>query len=232
MGDLAPEKEMAIRKLSSGFFITFEGTEGAGKSTQITRLAERLEEKGLEVVVLREPGGTVIGERIRSLLKDPVEGKGMTAVSELLLMNAARAQLVEEIIRPALRKGQIVLCDRFYDSTVVYQGHGRGVPLNRVMPVIEMAVGECQPDLTLLLRTSVGTSERRRSVRDTASGAGGRKDRFESEDNGFFQKIEQGFDACAKDNPDRIKVIDAEGSIDEVANRLWLPVLDALGMAR
>src|SRR5678816_1828412 len=131
-----------------GLFITFEGTEGGGKSTQIQILAERLRQRNVAVRMLREPGGTPIGEEIRHTLKHSEVNHGMTPAAELLLMNASRAQLVREIIRPALAAGEIVLCDRFYDSTTAYQGHGRGLDLQMVRNVIEIAVGNTRPDLT------------------------------------------------------------------------------------
>ena len=125
----------------SGLFLTFEGNEGSGKSTQVARLARRLELMGREVVTLREPGGTPIGEEIRHTLKHSPANQAMTAEAELLLMNASRAQLVREIIRPALASGKVVLCDRFYDSTTAYQGYGRGLDVSVVRAVIEFAVG-------------------------------------------------------------------------------------------
>src|ERR1044071_10342188 len=123
-----------------GLFITFEGTEGSGKSTQIKRLANRIAALGHEVVVLREPGGTPIGEEIRHLLKHSAANDAMTPEAELLLMNAARAQLVREVIRPALDAGKVVLCDRFFDSTLVYQGHGRGLDLKDVRRITDFAI--------------------------------------------------------------------------------------------
>src|SRR5487761_2393448 len=131
-----------------GRFITFEGTEGCGKSTQIRLLANRLTALGHRVRLLREPGGTPIGEEIRHTLKSSPNNGAMTAEAELLLMNASRAQLVREVIRPALAAGEIVVCDRFYDSTTAYQGYGRQLDLEKVKTVIEFAVGETKPDLT------------------------------------------------------------------------------------
>ena len=135
----------------NGRLITFEGTEGCGKSTQIARLVERLRAEGRATRLVREPGGTPIGEEIRHTLKHSPANHAMTAEAELLLMNASRAQLVREVIQPALAAGEIVLCDRFYDSTTAYQGYGRGLDLGRVKAVIDFAVGETRPDLTLLL---------------------------------------------------------------------------------
>src|ERR1051325_11626639 len=149
----------------SGLFITFEGTEGSGKSTQIAVLAERLRAMHYTVRVLREPGGTPIGEEIRHTLKHSEVNCAMTAEAELLLMNASRAQLVREVIRPALAAGEVVLCDRFYDSTTAYQGYGRGLDLKMVEAIISFAVGETRPDLTLLLHVPIDVSESRRQAR-------------------------------------------------------------------
>src|ERR1700742_3040243 len=136
--------------MSKGLFITFEGTEGCGKSTQVQLLAERLRALGHRVRTLREPGGTPIGEEIRHTLKHSKDNHAMTSETELLLMNASRAQLVREIIRPALADGEMVVCDRFYDSTTAYQGYGRGLDLAQVKTVVDFAVGDTRPALTLL----------------------------------------------------------------------------------
>src|ERR1051325_2339017 len=150
-----------------GLFITFEGTEGSGKSTQIPILAERLRSLGHHVRVLREPGGTPIGEEIRHTLKHSKANEAMTPEAELLLMNASRAQLVREIIRPALAAGEIVLSDRFYDSTTAYQGYGRQLDLNMVKAIIDAAVGNTRPDLTLLLHVPQEIAEDRRLARQS-----------------------------------------------------------------
>src|SRR5512133_1878074 len=142
-----------------GLFITFEGNEGSGKSTQISLLAERLRSIGYAVRTLREPGGTPIGEEIRHTLKHSKDNEAMTPETELLLMNASRAQIVREVIRPALAKGGVVLCDRFYDSTIAYQGYGRQLDLKMVRAIVDIAVGETRPDLTLLLQVPQDVSE-------------------------------------------------------------------------
>src|SRR2546425_13327562 len=141
-----------------GLFITFEGTEGSGKSTQISLLAERLRGIGFSVRTTREPGGTPIREEIRHTLKHSADNQAMTAEAELLLMNASRAQLVREVIRPALAAGEIVLCDRFYDSTTAYQGYGRQLDLAKVNLITDFAVEETRPHLTLLLDVPLTTS--------------------------------------------------------------------------
>ena len=203
----------------AGCFITFEGTEGCGKSTHIKKLARRLEAEGHTVRTLREPGGTESGESIRQLLKHGPEE--LTAEAELLLMNASRAQLVREVIRPAIAAGEIVLCDRFYDSTTVYQGTGRGLDAAQVQAVIDFAVGDTRPDLTLLLQIPLKTSEERRARRSET-------DRFEQADRTFFERIEDGYTALAAAEPDRIRVIEADQPLDTVAATIWRIVNDRL----
>src|SRR5438445_12871950 len=148
--------------MPQGRFITFEGTEGAGKTTQIQLLAERLRQLGQIVRPVREPGGTALGEEIRHTLKHSPQNAGMTPETELLLMNASRAQLVREVIRPALAQGEIVLCDRFYDSTIAYQGYGRQLDLAKVQTMLDFAVEDTRPHLTLLLEVPLEVSEARR----------------------------------------------------------------------
>ena len=203
----------------AGCFITFEGTEGCGKSTHIKKLARRLEAEGHTVRTLREPGGTESGESIRQLLKHGPEE--LTAEAELLLMNASRAQLVREVIRPAIAAGEIVLCDRLYDSTTVYQGTGRGLDAAQVQAVIDFAVGDTRPDLTLLLQIPLKTSEERRARRSET-------DRFEQADRTFFERIEAGYTALAAAEPDRIRVIEADQPLDTVAAAIWRIVNDRL----
>lgn len=211
----------------AGRFITFEGTEGGGKTTQITLLAERIRKLGQTVRVLREPGGTPIGEEIRHTLKHSDQSHAMTPEAELLLMNASRAQLVREIIRPALAAGEIVLCDRFSDSTIAYQAYGRGLDLKQVQSVIDFAVGETRPDLTLLLHVPLSVSESRRQIRQ--SSAAPQRDRFEESDRTFFERVEKGYLALAASQPKRIKLIDATKTINEVADEIWAFVRPILG---
>lgn len=203
----------------SGLFITFEGTEGGGKSTQIALLAERLRTLGQRARVLREPGGTPIGEEIRHLLKHHPANEVMMPEAELLLMNASRAQLVLEVIRPALTAGEIVLCDRFYDSTTAYQGYGRQLDLALVQSVIDFAVGRTRPHLTVLLHVPPEVSEARQHARQ-ASNAGPR-DRFEEADRAFFRRVEHGFEEIAKAEPERVRIVDATQSIEAVHDDIW-----------
>ncbi len=203
----------------SGLFITFEGTEGGGKSTQVALLAERLRTLGRKVRVLREPGGTPIGEEIRHLLKHHPANESMMPEAELLLVNASRAQLVLEVIRPALAAGEIVLCDRFYDSTTAYQGHGRQLDLVRVQSVVDFAVGCTRPHVTLLLRVPTEVSAARSLARQAATG--GPRDRFEEEDRAFFLRVEHGFQSIAEAQPERVKIVDATQSIEAVHGDIW-----------
>jgi dTMP kinase len=181
-----------------GLFITFEGTEGCGKSTQVSLLAERLRGMGLLVRTIREPGGTPIGEEIRHTLKHSHQNQAMTAEAELLLMNASRAQLVREVIRPALAAGEIIVCDRFYDSTTAYQGYGRELNLTMVRQVVDLAVGNTRPDITLLLHVSPEISNARRLARQPHLPLDIKRDRFEEADHAFFERVAQGFRAVAE----------------------------------
>jgi dTMP kinase len=203
-------------------FITFEGNEGSGKSTQIQRLATRLRDAGCEVITLREPGGTPIGEEIRHTLKHSHQNAAMTPEAELLLMNASRAQLVREVIRPSLAKGITVLCDRFYDSTTAYQGYGRNLDLERVQAVIDFAVGDTRPDLTLLMLISHDLSEQRRLGRQARMPF--MRDRFEEADRAFFERVEAGYRDLARGEPGRVKMLPAERDPDAVEEAVWTVV--------
>ena len=206
-----------------GLFITFEGTEGSGKSTQAVLLVDRLRDWGHTVRVFREPGGTPIGEEIRHTLKHSHANAAMTPAAELLLMNASRAQLVREQIRPALAKGEIVVCDRFYDSTTAYQGYGRQLDLETVRRVIDVAVGITRPDLTLLLDISPEISaERLRSRQATLPFI---RDRLEEGDQAFFERVTQGYRVIASEEPERVRVIDACGTRENVQSAIWQLIL-------
>ena len=196
-----------------GRFITFEGGEGCGKSTQVKRLAEALEAFGREVVVTREPGGTRLAELVRSLLKDERDDPPCDR-SELLLFLAARAQRVKNVIRPALAAGKWVVCDRFSDSTFAYQGYGRGLPLDELRLMNGFACDGLTPDLTLLLdvRPEVARERMRRREEATNTSA----DRIEQAGDGFHDRLRAGFMELAAADPGRIKVIDANGTPDEV----------------
>ena len=203
----------------TGRLITFEGTEGSGKSTQISLLAERLRATGRGVLTLREPGGTPIGEEIRHTLKHSAANHAMVAEAELLLMNASRAQLVREVIRPALAAGEIVLCDRFYDSTTAYQGYGRQLDLQVVKSIIDFAVGATRPDLTLLFVVSHEVSRERLLARQATMPF--MRDRIEEADRGFFERVARGYQAIAAAEPKRVRVIDATGREQQVSANIW-----------
>ena len=211
-------------------FITFEGTEGCGKSTQVELLAQRLHALGYRVRTFREPGGTPIGEEIRHTLKHNKVNVTMTYETELLLMNASRAQLVRETIRPALVVGEIVLCDRFYDSTTAYQGYGRGLDLALVKSVIDFAVGDTRPDLTVLLHVTPGVSaERLRSRQSTLPFI---RDRMEEGDRHFFARVAQGYEAIAAAEPNRVRVVNGSGPVEVVCENIWelvRPILPRVG---
>jgi dTMP kinase len=212
--------------MAQGMFITFEGSEGCGKSTQMELLVRHLRALSYRVRTAREPGGTPIGEEIRHTLKHSHSNAAMTAEAELLLMNASRAQLVREIIRPALAAGELVVCDRFYDSTTAYQGHGRQLDLKMVQSVIDVAVGDTRPDLTLLLTVTPEVGELRRALRQSTLPF--MRDRIEEGDQPFFERVERGFAAIAAAEPDRVRVVEASGSLETVADRVWEQVQAAL----
>jgi len=206
-----------------GLLITFEGGEACGKSTQVTLLAERLRLAGRVCRQLREPGGTLLGEKIRHLVKQDPDGQGMASETELLLMNASRAELVRRVILPALAKGEVVLCDRFVDSTVAYQGFGRGLDRAMVEAVIAAAVGRLRPDLTLWLRVPPNEAKRRLAHRNDGG------DRFEAEQAAFFERVESGYASLATTEPHRFRPVDGRGEPSEVQGRIWSLVESRLG---
>jgi len=195
-----------------GKFITIEGGEGAGKSTMMDRLADWLEYHGHRVVRTREPGGTDLAEKIRAILLDDQHGE-LSGQSELLLVFASRAQHLEELIRPALARGDTVLCDRFTDASWAYQGGGRKMPVEWISALEQMVHGDLQPDLTLLLDLPVEQGLKRASRR-------GEADRFEQESSGFFKRVRQAYLVRAKSSADRFEIIDASGDIDQVWSQI------------
>jgi len=178
------------------------------------------------VRLLREPGGTPIGEEIRHTLKHSKNNAAMTPEAELLLMNASRAQLVREVIRPALNAGEVVVCDRFYDSTIAYQGYGRQLDLSLIKATIDIAVGDTRPDLTLLLTVPPEISELRRVMRQSTLPF--MRDRIEESDRAFFERVNQGFATIAAAEPKRFRVLDSSSSIEHVSDRVWDLVRPAL----
>jgi len=193
-------------------FITFEGIEGSGKTTQLEMLKEHLEWKGYKVLATREPGGTDIGERIRAILLNKV-GEAIVPWAELLLYVASRAQLVEEVIRPGLEEGKIVLCDRFSDSTVVYQGYARGLDLETINNINRLAVGGIKPDITFILDCPPEEGLRRAWGRVDTVKEGDKEDRFERFSLKFHNRVRVGYLKLARDESDRVKVINGDRDI-------------------
>lgn len=191
-----------------GRFITVEGGEGAGKSTQTERIGAWLAERGQTVVQTREPGGTRLAEQLRSTLLD-ARNTSLSGLAELLLMFAARAQHLDELIRPALRRGEWVVCDRFTDATWAYQGGGRGLPAEPIAALENLVHGDLQPEITLLLDVPVSIGLDRVARR-------GEADRFEREPEDFFERVRQAYLARAEANPGRFEIIDASLAPDDV----------------
>ena len=203
----------------TGLFITFEGGEGCGKSTQIAALKARLEALGKTVVQTREPGGTALGESVRNLLQYDDAGQGMSPEAELLLFAASRAQHVRELIAPAIAEGQIVLCDRFLDSTTVYQGVARAIDSKKVDTINQFAIGDTNPDLTILIDLPPEIGLARVHARSD-----GQLDRMEKEAIGFFQAVRQGYLDLAKSEPKRFLVLDGSQSVEELETQIWQKV--------
>jgi dTMP kinase len=195
-------------------FITLEGSEGCGKSTQVKRLTARLEKSGVPFLITREPGGTPIGESIRELLQFAPESAAMTPETELLLFEASRAQLVREVIKPALKTGKCVIADRFFDSTTVYQGVARKLEAKFVQQLNAFAVGDCIPDITFFLDVDLKTARARmKSPR--------RPDRMEMESDDFYEQVIAAYRDLAKSEPNRIVLIDGSRSPDEIEQEIW-----------
>jgi dTMP kinase len=210
----------------TGIFITFEGIEACGKSTQSKLLVRRLKAEGHSVRLLREPGGTAIGKEVRHTLLHSAGNFFMADETELLLMNASRAQLVREVIRPSLAAGEIVVCDRFYDSTTAYQGFGRKLDLAIVKAITEFAVAGTHPDVTIILEVSLGVSESRRARRDKSGKR--RPDRVEKSGRSFFKRVSAGFKVIASTHESRFKLIDGEQPIAVISDKIWEIVTEVL----
>jgi dTMP kinase len=202
--------------MQRGKFITIEGGEGVGKSTQIATLREYLAGRGLDVIVTREPGGTPRAERIRELLLEQ-SAEPMPPLCELLLMFAARATHIANVIAPALARGAWVVCDRFTDATYAYQGSGRGMDVSSIATLESLVQGSLRPDLTILLDVSLDVSDARARERNTVSGV---VDRFEREQRDFFERVRAGYLQRARSEPARFAVIDAGGDRETVADAI------------
>ncbi len=201
-----------------GTFLTFEGIDGCGKTTQLRLLGASLRERGVSVVETVEPGGTEIGMQIRRILLDPASA-GLNARAELLLYFASRAQNVEQVIRPGLEQGAVVLCDRFTDSTLVYQGCGRGLDTEPIVTLDKLACGGLAPDLTILIDIDVTVSRERSSARNEKSGSG--ETRIDDESENFHSRVREGYQALARKHPERIRVVNGAERIGTVAKLVW-----------
>ncbi|MFN0157735.1 MAG: dTMP kinase [Bacteroidota bacterium] len=198
-------------------FITFEGLDFSGKTTQAKLLIEKLQQRGKTVHFIREPGGTRISERVREILLDKAFSE-MTDTAELLLFSASRTQLVSEVIVPALKRSEVVVCDRYFDSTTVYQGHGRGLNLDAVKSINRLATGGLNPDLTILIDISIDEIERRKLS------AGLAFDRMESSGKKFYERVRKGYIALAHEESNRFVHIDGMESMENVERNVWRSV--------
>ena len=196
-------------------FITFEGSEGSGKSTQAERLAARLHRSGVPCVLTREPGGTPIGESIRELLQFAPHNSSMTPETELLLFEASRSQLVREVIKPALERGICVIADRFFDSTTVYQGAARSLDREMIERFNAFAVGDCVPDVTFVLDVDAGTAESRMQKKPRKA------DRMEQQPDEFYERVREGYRQLALHEPGRIVLIHGAQEADEIESEIW-----------
>ena len=215
---------MPLKSKPTGKLISFEGSEGSGKSTQIAKLASRLQKAGRQVVATREPGGTEIGEQIRNIIVHNSRGDEMCAETELLLFTAARAQLVREVIAPALLRGAWVLTDRFLDSSTVYQGIARNLAPDPVSQINRFAVGNVMPELTLVIDVPTAVSLKRISQR-----ASDLPDRMERENVNFYEKVREGYLLLAKQWPDRVVVIDGTKQPRAIEQQVWDEVQKRFG---
>ncbi len=204
-----------------GKFITFEGGEGSGKSTHIDRLVTRLRQEGYQVLIAREPGGTEVGEQIRHILQYSKQSAAMVPETELLLFCASRAQLVREVIQPALNNGTVVICDRFLDSTTVYQGVGRKIDPQSVAAINRFAAGASLPDLTLVIDLDPRVGLERVRGRELF-------DRMENQALEFYEHVRQGYLDLAKRENRRVKVIDGSQTIEGIATQIWSLVKNVL----
>lgn len=212
--------------MARGLFISFEGSEGCGKSTQVKRLAARFEREGLPFLLTREPGGTRLGEKIRELLQFAPESASMRPETELLLFEASRSQLVREVIEPALTKGTLVIADRFFDSTTVYQGAARKLDAKIVEQLNAFAIGNCRPDLTIVLDLDMALARGRllRRVRPV-----GNPDRMEQEPLEFYERVSAAYRELAARESNRVQLIDGSRSVSEIEAEIWQLLLHRFG---
>lgn len=211
--------------MARGRLITFEGPEGGGKSTQAAMLIARLEERGIEIIYTREPGGTKLGEAIRGILQYDAAGEDPCPESEVLLFEASRAQLVRKVIQPALARGAWVVCDRFFDSTTAYQGFGRGFSVELIETINCFAIGDTMPDMTILLDVNISLGMQRCAKRQ--AGKKIKYDRIESEALEFHEIVRQGYLELARRYPERFRKVDAMRHAEPIAADIWKLVSDA-----
>lgn len=208
------------KSMDRGFFISLEGGEGSGKTTQINRLVDMLSERGYDVVITREPGGTPEAESIRNLLVQR-DGGNWNAMAEVLLLFAARSMHIEKLIKPALNDGKIVICDRFTDSTLAYQGFGRGLALDKIKEIERISINEFKPDLTFILDIDVRTGLNRSNARLSEEDAGEQtEDRFERLDIEFHERLREGFLETARQNEGRCYILNAAQSMDHLSDEI------------
>jgi dTMP kinase len=207
--------------MSRGKFITFEGIDGCGKSTQMKAVAQRLEKEGHRLLLTREPGGTPIAEKIRNVIMS-TENEEMVSECELLLYLAARAQHVREKIEPALKEGRIVLCDRFQEATFAYQGYGRALSMDVLRTMNAFATGGTSPDLTLIFDITVDLSRQRLQSMNKAT------DRMESGSRSFYERIREGYQELARHEPSTIELVDGARPLDEITDRIYRRIADLL----
>ncbi len=210
----------------AGFFLTFEGGEGGGKTTQAALLAEALRKRGHTVLLTREPGGTAVGQVLRRLVLEP-DGPGLAPEAELLLLLADRAQHVREVILPGLHANRVVIADRFVDSTLAYQGYGRGLPLELLTTLNRLVCRACMPTLTFLLDVPVSVGLQRAGQRRKTAQA----DTFEAQTLDFHQRVRDGFSAVARAHPQRVRVIDADRPVDPIHQQIVSIVLERMEQA-
>ena len=211
-----------------GLFISFEGTEGSGKSTQARLLVERLRSSGLTVIENQEPGATHIGRQIRRIFLDPAHQE-MAGMTELLLVFASRAQAVAEIIVPALERGDVVVSDRFTDSTLAYQGEARGIGFETVQAAHRLALGDLLPDLTICVTIDLETGLRRAHQRNAASDEQDNEARFDHQSLDFHEQVDKGYRKIARLEPQRFRLVDGDGEAAVVAGRVWREVASLVG---
>ncbi len=216
-----------IRRAAPGLFLSLEGSDGSGKSTQMRFLVERLRSEGFTVVENQEPGATHIGRQIRRILLDPAHQE-MAGMTELLLMFASRAQAAAEIIRPALERGDIVVSDRFTDSTLAYQGEGRGIGFDRVLAAHKLALGDLLPDLTICLTVDVATGLERARQRNSSNDGQASEARLDRQSLEFHQRVAEGYRKIARLEPQRFRLVAGEGEPEIVAERVWREVAPVL----